>query len=150
MILNNVLVRKFTPADVSTIRNLVFELFKEDYSESMLLKYHNTWENGFLVGVYEHKIVGVLLATLIDVQTARILIFGVAEAYRKRKIGTQLITMFTNYCVLRNIKYITLEVRVSNTIAINFYTSLGYTITNIIPKYYRDGENCYVMQKILF
>ena len=38
-----------------------------------------------------------------------------------------------------------LEVRVSNTPAINLYKKFGFKIVRRIPYYYRDGEDAYVM-----
>jgi len=40
-----------------------------------------------------------------------------------------------------------LEVRVSNSIAILLYESIGYRIQARIPRYYSNGEDAYLMIK---
>jgi len=42
-----------------------------------------------------------------------------------------------------------LEVRVSNTPAINLYSKLGFMIVKIMKGYYADGEDAYVMARKL-
>ena len=42
-----------------------------------------------------------------------------------------------------------LEVRVSNSTAVNLYTKFGFKLTKTIKAYYRDGENAYVMARLL-
>ncbi|RLE74023.1 MAG: ribosomal-protein-alanine acetyltransferase, partial [Thermoprotei archaeon] len=42
-----------------------------------------------------------------------------------------------------------LEVRISNTAAINLYKKLGFNIEKRLKNYYPDGEDCYVMTKKL-
>ena len=43
----------------------------------------------------------------------------------------------------------TLEVRVSNTVAINLYKSFGYEIVTTRKRYYENGEDAYLMLKEL-
>ena len=42
---------------------------------------------------------------------------------------------------------ITLEVRVSNTVAINLYKSCGFEIAATRKRYYENGEDAYLMLK---
>ena len=44
---------------------------------------------------------------------------------------------------------ITLEVRVSNVVAINLYKSVGFNIVATRKKYYENGEDAYLMLKEL-
>lgn len=49
--------------------------------------------------------------------------------------------------VLRNcnIFKITLEVRVSNVVAVDFYKKFGFEVERQVPKYYNDGEDALIM-----
>ena len=50
-----------------------------------------------------------------------------------------------NDCYAKKIRFITLEVRVSNTPAINFYKKHGFEIETVKPHYYDNGEDAYYM-----
>jgi len=42
-----------------------------------------------------------------------------------------------------------LEVKTSNKVAINLYKKMGFIISNMLPAYYNDGSDAYVMQKFI-
>jgi ribosomal-protein-alanine N-acetyltransferase len=42
-----------------------------------------------------------------------------------------------------------LEVRLSNTRAQRLYLSLGFNLVKVISAYYQDGEDAYLMEKLL-
>ncbi len=44
---------------------------------------------------------------------------------------------------------IKLEVKTDNVEAITFYKNRGYVITGLLPSYYNDGSDAYVMQKFI-
>lgn len=47
-------------------------------------------------------------------------------------------------------KYVSLHVRKSNRAALNLYTNtLNFTISEVEPKYYADGEDAYAMKRDL-
>ena len=49
----------------------------------------------------------------------------------------------------RNVRIVRLEVRTLNTAAQQLYESLGYTITQRLPKYYSNGGDGLLMLKSL-
>lgn len=59
-------------------------------------------------------------------------------------IGTQLIEYLKRDAKQNNIKTISLEVDEKNTIAINFYKKMGFVLTNIRKKYYKNND-AYIM-----
>ena len=50
-----------------------------------------------------------------------------------------------NDCFAKKIQTVTLEVRVGNTAAINFYKKYGFEIETTKPHYYDNGEDAYYM-----
>ncbi len=72
---------------------------------------------------------------------------AVEREYRRRGIGSALITNL--YDVLRKdgFKRITLEVRKSNSNAIRFYERQGFKPCTVINGYYADGEDAIVYEK---
>jgi ribosomal-protein-alanine acetyltransferase len=65
---------------------------------------------------------------------------------RGRGIGRALLQA----CEARlNVPRVKLNVRVSNRVAINLYESAGYQRAGLWPKYYSDGEDALIMEKLL-
>jgi len=74
---------------------------------------------------------------------------AVLPQYRRKGIGEALVNKAVDGMRLYNAKQCFLEVRVTNTPAINLYETLGFEITRTIHGYYSDGESAYVMSKKL-
>lgn len=71
---------------------------------------------------------------------AHITNIAVSADYRKRHYAEALLKRVIDDCYKEKIKYITLEVRVSNTPAINLYTKYGFTSFGTRKKYYQDNN----------
>lgn len=68
--------------------------------------------------------------------------------YRGRGIGRKLLENIISLGKKQGICYFTLEVRVSNIVARNLYTKLGFTSAGVRPGYYRDNnEDAIIMWK---
>ncbi len=59
---------------------------------------------------------------------------------RRKKYGEALLKRIIDDCYKDKVKYITLEVRVSNTPAINLYTKYGFTSFGTRKGYYQDNN----------
>ena len=94
--------------------------------------------------VYEkdNKIVGYIIAWVSDNTT--ILNFGVKKEYRGQGIGALL---FDEVLKIKE-GIISLEVRVSNLNAINFYTNRGFKNAGIRKGYYSNGEDAILMVRM--
>ncbi len=70
---------------------------------------------------------------------------GVDPAWRRRGIGEWLM----RECEARfDLPRFRLQVRQSNAPAIRLYQKLGYVIIDDLPRYYGDGEDGYLMEKV--
>ena len=81
---------------------------------------------------------------------AHIISIAVLEGYRRRGIGRALMVeamSASKYVYKAREMY--LEVRISNIPAISLYEKLGFKKVKVIPFYYRDGEDAYVMARLL-
>ena len=129
------MIRSITDKDLFEVNNLL-QIFNVEYKESKdftnILVYE---ENG--------KIIGVLVYSLIY-DRIEIEYIVVNDEYKKLGIGSKLL----KYIEKDDIKNITLEVRESNEVAINFYKKNGYEIVATRKNYYKD-ENGYLMIKKL-
>lgn len=94
--------------------------------------------------VFEGKIVGyACITTIIDeIHLGNI---AVKKEYRGQGIGRKLIDYIINYANQNKIQKITLEVRRSNTIAINLYKSVGFVTEGVRKKYYMNNEDALIM-----
>lgn len=80
---------------------------------------------------------------------AEIITIGVNPEYRKNGIATAMLTLIENELKKSGVKKIFLEVSVNNTPALNLYKNNGYNEFSVRKKYYDDGSDAILMQKIL-
>src|SRR2546421_10668127 len=73
--------------------------------------------------------------------------FEVSAGWRRRGFGRQLMDDFVQRCVMRGLRRIELEVRISNEEAIRFYKRYGFEIAAGPPKFYTDGGDGFKMGK---
>ncbi len=71
---------------------------------------------------------------------AHITTLAVHPDHRKNKIAQKLLIASIERCYKDMIKYITLEVRVSNIPAINLYEKFGFSSLGLRKKYYQDNN----------
>lgn len=75
---------------------------------------------------------------------------AVLPEFRQHGIGRRLLQSIEELARARKIGRMTLEVRKSNLVAQNLYTSLGFGSAGIRPRYYRDNnEDAIIMWKDL-
>ena len=84
---------------------------------------------------------------------AHITTIAIAPNYRRKHYGQALLKRIIDDCYKEKIKYITLEVRVSNSAAIGLYSKYGFTSFGTRKKYYQNNnEDALIMwtKNILF
>ena len=94
--------------------------------------------NGALLLTQKEEILGSLLWMKIDESTARILGFGVHPDLQGKGYGTQCWNQLIGEIKQQKLIRITLEVRESNSKAINFYRSKGLVPKGWIENYYSE------------
>ena len=143
-------IRRFNPdKDLLNIATLANQALGEEYKLTMFTNVFNLWPDGFLVAESIDSYMGALVAIMVEPGTARILVLAVEEAIRRQGIAQQLLSSFIQKAVLAGITKITLEVRMSNRIAIRFYEKNRFKLVSTIPVYYKDGEGAFVMERYL-
>lgn len=142
-------VRPFVPNDLPSVTAVVNESLRENYPMSLYLDIHRWWREGFLVAEDGGRVVGFLAAVVSAPQQGRILMLAVLQAWRRKGVGGALMDVFVKECAMRGMRSLELEVRKSNTDAIRFYTRYGFQITNVLPRFYTDGEDGFKMRRHL-
>lgn len=142
-------MRTFEASDLPKVIELVEETFSEAYDPDLYHTLSREWPNGLVVAEMGTEVIGFLMATIQRPFQARVLILGIKEGYRGQGVGRALMQAIMNRSIIRGCRNITLEVRVSNERALNFYSRLGFEMIGLIPKFYRDGESAFLLKKML-
>ena len=142
-------IRKCRYEDILSISQLEKECFKGE-----------SWSFGTIASVFENPAYCMLVAeengevigfgcTCTACETSDLENVLVAEEYRRSGVGKAILTALTDDAVARGVEKMFLEVRVSNSAALLLYLSCGFAGVHARTRYYSDGEDCLVMQKVI-
>lgn len=141
-------IRQADIENLSEIYELEVMCFKDPYPKNLLFMLLTLYPELFLVVELNNKIVGYVSGVVRRDGLGHIVSICVHPAYRRKGLGSKLMDFIENIFKEKfNICKYRLEVRTSNVTAINLYQKLGYRVVDIIPKYYTDGEDAYLMIK---
>lgn len=119
------------PEQDKMTRNCFFSEFNEDTRKYFIA----LDENNKLVGY-----IGVLDTTT----DYNIMGIAVGERYKRKGVGTKLIQYIKTIAQQEKVETLSLEVDQTNTSAIKFYEKMGFVLTNIRKKYYKNND-AYIM-----
>ena len=141
--------RNFEHEDLFEVVRLANRSLNESYDGGLFLQLGDLYPEGFIVAEDRQGIVAFLLGVVERAYEARILILAVDERARGQGIGARLVRLFEERFRAKGIRRINLEVRVSNEKAIRLYERMGFERRKVLPRYYADGEDAYLMSKIV-
>ena len=152
-------LRKFTVNDLQSVVHINAVCLPENYTDFFFIDLHHRFPETFIVAEENGEIVGYIMCRMEVglsnfgfrglVKKGHIVSVAVLPPYRRKGIGEALVNEAMNGMRLYNVKQCFLEVRVTNTEAINLYKKLGFQVTRTIHGYYADGEDAYLMSKKL-
>jgi len=103
-----------------------------------------TFGSDLIVADIGGKVVGYI--AIMDLgKEAKIISFAVKKEFRGKGIGSKLLRAAIDRCRQKGKERLLLEVRVSNEVAQRLYKKNGFKIIDVIPNYYNDGEDAYLM-----
>ena len=105
--------------------------FYDEMSNNLAKYYCAKTKNGELVGY---------AGTWHIIDEGHITTIAVKKEYLRNHIGEAIIQKIIDDCYQNNIKYLTLEVRVSNTPAIKLYEKYGFQSLGTRKAYYQDNN----------
>jgi len=151
---NTFTIRRFKLEDLNQVMYINQVCLPENYSAHFFIDLHMNFPETFIVAEEDNKIIGYIMCRIesgflgfSQMKRGHVISIAVLPEYRRRGIGETLLRealqAMTNYY---NIKECYLEVRVSNSPAINLYKKIGFKIERTIRGYYADGENAYLMR----
>lgn len=138
------IIRNFRLSDIDDVLAIEYEAFSDPYPVDMLLQLHNCGAGFEVVELGKH-VVGYIIFWITN-KIGHIIAIAVNSNYRNMHIGSLLLESTLNVFFSNNINVIGLEVRKSNTSAINFYLKHGFVKIREEKNYYADGEDAIIMQ----
>ena len=149
------LVRGCEHDDVQTVIRINEETLPEHYSDYFYYDILSEFSEGFLVAEIEGKVVGYVMARIEYgfshlkklglSRKGHIVSVAVMEQHRGKGIGSLLMLKAQEAMAAKGATECYLEVRVSNTEAVNLYQRLAYRTAGRLEAYYKDGEAALVM-----
>lgn len=107
------------------------EAFQNEFSINQFAVYVGLEDDGKLIGY---------CGVWIIIDEAHITNVAILPEYRGRKLGETLMRKVMELAVEREVKTMTLEVRVSNDVAQSLYRKLGFQDGGIRKNYYTDNQ----------
>ncbi len=135
----NLLVRPFEVKDLLDILKIEKECFRDPYSRELLEKEVTLPVTRILVVQEESEISGYVFGWVVG-QTGELNRIAVKSSRRGRGIGRELLERFIELLREEGVRELFLEVRQSNTPAINLYKSFGFKEVGRRENYYQDED----------
>ncbi len=132
--------------DFYEIMEIENKVFQNPYTLDVYLSdyLHHPYSQYFKL-VLNQAIIGYVGLWVID-EKVQITTIAVSDAYQGLGYGDLLMNFIIQYVNEKRCINITLEVRVSNRVAIEFYKKHGFIIVCKRKRYYQDGEDAYLMK----
>ena len=124
------------------------QMFSEELENDLAL-FVVAEDTGFggKIGEGHGRIAGYLIAWVIAPVECQVGSIAVLPEYRRQGIARQLLGILLQTCRETGTPDAYLEVRVSNTAAIELYQSLGFAQDGLRKAYYQDGEDAITMAR---
>ena len=139
------IIRKFQPPDFPWVIEIERQVFNE-HDPFFYMQFYETCSDGFIVAQINGFIVGFVVGFLTSEKTGRIFSLAVHPSYQNRKLGSALLKEIKDVFREIGVTEIILEVRSGNVKAKRFYERHGFITTDVMEKYYNDGESAYLMR----
>nr|KJR72072.1 MAG: acyltransferase [Vulcanisaeta sp. AZ3] len=154
------ILREFDIKDLNVVVSINRRVLPENYPEFFFIEHYREFPKAFIIAELNGNVVGYMMNRVEfgwsnvwrgkPTRKGHVISIGVLP--EARRIGVAYNMMIRGMRAMKyiyNAEEVYLEVRVSNTPAINLYKKLGYQITSIIKGYYQDGEDAYIMAREL-
>jgi len=127
----------------------------ENYATYFFMDLYERFPETFIVAEEDEEIVGYIMCRIETglpnfgllgiAKRGHVISIAVLPDHRRRGIGTALVKEAMAGMRVYKAKECFLEVRVTNTAAVNLYKKLGFNASRVVHGYYADGEDAYIM-----
>ena len=140
------IVKTLKKENVTEILSLYAQDFADGWNKNML---DSAFDGGrFLcLGAFLNDVLVGVITLSLSIDDADIEGIVTKKEYRNKGVASLLFDSAMDILSEKGIKKILLEVRESNTPAINFYKKKGFNLVSIRRRYYSDDENALIFIK---
>jgi ribosomal-protein-alanine N-acetyltransferase len=145
-----VTLRSYQPHDFAALHRLDQSCFPAGISYSKTtLRYFLTISSADCVVAADGARIAGFILTEENPPLAHIISLDVAEAHRRRGVGSSLLAESEKNLALRGVRSVLLETAIDNEAAVAFWKRHGYRIEAVLKRYYLARLDAYEMRKIL-
>ena len=152
-------LRRFQPAELEDVMRINQVCLPENYSTYFFMELHERYPETFIVAEVAGEIVGYIMCRIESglpdfgllgiTKRGHVISVAVLPEYQHKGIGDALMHEAMLGMRQYKAKECYLEVRASNTPAINLYKKLGFETSRTVRGYYADGEDAAIMTRKL-
>lgn len=140
MVINNITIKKLEKNDINKILQIEKSQNVTILKETVILDDMSNSNNTLYFGaIYNDIIVGYIAITYV-IDTIDILSIVTMKSYENIGVATLLLEYIFNFAKKNNVNKIFLEVRTSNTKAINLYEKNNFKLISKRKNYYTDTK----------
>ncbi len=139
--LSSIYITKMTKDDIDDVVAIEAEAYGEHHwsKSSFYEEMNNNLAKYYIAKTEKGETVG-YAGTWHIIDEGHITTIAVKKDYMRKHIGEAIIVKIFEDCYINKIKYLTLEVRVSNEAAIGLYTKYGFSSLGTRKGYYQDNN----------
>ena len=148
-------LRRFRPDDLDTVMHINQVCLPENYGTYFFTELYERFPETFIVAEENGKIIGYVMCRIETglpdfgllgiARRGHVISIAVLPENQRGGIGTALMEEAVHGMRFYKAKECFLEVRVTNTPAVNLYKKFGFQTNKIAHGYYSDGEDAYIM-----
>lgn len=143
------MIRQMQTQDIPAVAELERLIFADPWSENSIRSSFDNRISSWFVAEENGVVVGYIGSEAV-LDSADMMNVAVSPDYRRQGIAEGLVNALSDALLQKKIRFLMLEVRVSNAPAIALYEKLGFTVAGRRPRYYSNPrEDAYVMRKEL-
>ena len=149
------ILRRCELGDIIPVMEINLRTLPEHYSDYFYESLLEELPEAFVVAEISGKIVGYIMCKMEHgfsnfkklefVKKGHVVSIAVTNEHRSKGFGSALVNESIKGVKIRQCSELYLEVRCSNNDAVRLYEKLGFSITQKLKAYYRDGEDAFVM-----
>jgi len=149
------ILRRCELSDIIPVMEINLRTLPEHYSDYFYESLLEELPEAFVVAEISGKIMGYIMCKMEHgfsnfkklgfVKKGHVVSIAVMNEYRSKGFVSALVNESITGVKIRQCSELYLEVRCSNNDAVRLYEKLGFSITQKLKSYYRDGEDAYVM-----
>lgn len=139
--ISEIFISQMTAEDIENVVQIEAEVYGEHHwsKSSFYDEMQNNLAKYYVAKTCDGELVG-YAGTWHIIDEGHITTIAVKKSHHRQHIGEAIIIKILEDCYSAGIKYLTLEVRVSNTPAINLYTKYGFSSLGTRKGYYQDNN----------